>query len=140
MKGEPYNVPMNAHMFNCFWIAVLGTLYLVSTTAFGSLVTGGILLQYVSYMVPVAVLMFRGRRVKRKGWFWMGEKEEDQKKGGGREGCGWGRGWVGWVANAVVVCWGVFTCVVYSFPYVMPVRAGNMSKLAFGFSGCGISG
>ncbi|KAI5810273.1 amino acid/polyamine transporter I [Peziza echinospora] len=113
---EPHNIPFNAHVFSSFWIAALGTLYLASTTAFNSLVTGGILMQYVSYMIPIGLLMLQGRKLERKGWFWMGKKSEI--KGG----------LVGWLANSVVLAWGSFTCVVYSFPYVMPVKPGNMSK------------
>jgi len=113
---EPYNVPINAHVFGSFWIAMLGILYMASTTAFNSLVTGGILLQYISYMIPVALLMFRGREMGRKGSFWLGRKSST--RGGA----------LGWVANSVLMLWGSFTCIVYSFPYVMPVTPGNMSE------------
>ncbi|KAH8145159.1 uncharacterized protein LAJ45_10823 [Morchella importuna] len=46
----PYNVPLWAHIFSTFWIAVLGFLYLISTSAFGSLVTGCILMHF---QIPV---------------------------------------------------------------------------------------
>lgn len=113
---EPYNVPINAHVFGTFWISVLGILYLVSTTAFNSLVTGGILMQYISYMIPVALLMSRGREMGRKGSFWLGRKSST--KGGA----------LGWVSNSVLMLWGGFTCIVYSFPYLIPVAPGNMSE------------
>lgn len=116
---QPYNVPLNAHLFSSFWITVLGTLYMASTTAFNSLVTGGILMQYISYMIPVGLLMSQGRKLERRGVFWMGPK-------GGNKG-----GMVGWLANTTAMVWGTFTCVVYSFPYVMPATPGNMSMFFF---------
>lgn len=119
VAGEPYNIPIKAHIYSSLWIAVLGTLYVGSTTAFNSLVTGGILMQYISYMIPVALLMARGRDMGRKGPFWLGNKTET--KGGV----------LGWVANTILILWGSFTCVLYSFPYVMPVVPGNMSEYSF---------
>jgi len=48
----------------------------------------------------------------------------------GRENVGHGPFWLGWVgkvANWVLLGWIVFTFVMYSFPPVMPVRLGNMN-------------
>ncbi|KAL7268542.1 hypothetical protein RUND412_008831 [Rhizina undulata] len=103
---EPYKVPLWAHTFSCFWIAVLGCLYLASSTAFNSLVTGCILMQYISYIIPVILLMLKGRKI-RHGPFWLGT---------------WG-----WLANGVLVAWVTVTMVFYSFPYVMPVKGSNMN-------------
>ncbi|PWW74658.1 amino acid transporter [Tuber magnatum] len=96
VAGAPYSVPLWSHLFSCFWIAVLGILYWVSTTAFFSLLTGGILMQYISYMIPVSLLLIRGRRISVPGPFYMGR---------------WG-----WFANGVLVVWSLFTLVFYSFP------------------------
>ncbi|KAF8475840.1 amino acid/polyamine transporter I [Kalaharituber pfeilii] len=115
---QPFNVPFVAHVFGTFWIAVLGLLYLASTTAFNSLVTGGILMQYISYMIPVGLLMAQGRKLERKGCFWLGSRSE--VKGG----------LLGWLANGILMLWGCFTCVIYSFPYVMPVQPGNMNYVS----------
>jgi len=111
VAGAPYSVPLWSHVFSCFWIAVLGILYWVSTTAFFSLLTGGILMQYISYMIPVSLLLIGGRRISIPGPFYMGR---------------WG-----WFANGVLVVWSLFTLVFYSFPYVMPVTKSNMSMSYF---------
>jgi choline transport protein len=103
----PYNVPLWAHIFSTFWIAVLGFLYLISTSAFGSLVTGCILMQYVSYTIPVVLLMLQNRKLSNPGPFRLGR---------------WG-----WLANGILVGWALFTLVFYSFPFVIPVTGGNMS-------------
>lgn len=104
---SPYGVPLWAHLFSSFWVAVLGLLYLGSSTAFGSLVTGCILMQYISYAIPVVLLMSQKRQLPQPGPFYLGN--------------------FGWLANGILVVWSVFTLVFYSFPYVLPVTKGNMS-------------
>lgn len=106
---SPYSVPLWAHTFSSYWVAVLGLLYLGSSTAFGSLVTGCILMQYISYAIPVLLLMFQKRHLPRPGPFYLGN---------------WG-----WLANGLLVTWSVFTLVFYSFPYILPATKGNMSML-----------
>lgn len=46
----------------------------------------------------------------------------------GQRGWFWVSGVWGWICNSVLVIWGSFACVVYSFPFVYPVTAGNMSE------------
>ena len=75
------------------------------------MVTATIVLLYISYAVPIFSLVFvRGRNNIRHGPFWLGK--------------------VGLVANMVVLFWTVFTLVMYSFPYTMPVQAGNMNYVS----------
>ncbi|TVY40385.1 Choline transport protein [Lachnellula subtilissima] len=99
--------PFNAHVASCSIVAVLGLLYLGSHTAFNSMVTACIVLLYVSYSIPVLCLLVRGRDSIRHGPFWAGR--------------------YGLVANWVLLAWTAFTLVMYSFPPVMPVNAGNMN-------------
>lgn len=99
----PYNVPLWAHFFSSFWVGILGLLYLASSTAFNSLVTGCILLQYISYLIPVVLLMLKGRKI-RHGPFWLGK--------------------FGWISNFGLVAWALFTLIFYSFPYIYPATAG----------------
>ena len=101
------DVPLNAHVTSCSIVAVLGLLYLGSHTAFNSMVTACIVLLYISYSIPVVCLLIRGRENIRHGPFWLGR--------------------VGLVANWVLLAWTAFTLVMYSFPPVMPVNAGNMN-------------
>ncbi|CZR51513.1 probable amino acid transporters [Phialocephala subalpina] len=101
------DVPFNAHLFSSIIVAVLGLLYLGSITAFNSMVTACIVLLYISYSIPVACLLMKGRENIRHGPFWLGK--------------------VGAVANWVLLLWTAFTLVMYSFPPVQPVKAGNMN-------------
>ena len=103
---DPIGVPLWAHVFSCVAIALLGLLYLASSTAFNSLVTGCIIFQYLSYSIPVCFLMLKGRNIK-PGPFWLGK---------------WG-----WLCNIVLLVWSLLTLVFYSFPFIMPATAGNMN-------------
>jgi len=104
------DVPFNAHLASCLIVAVLGLLYLGSYTAFNSMVTACIVLLYISYAIPVTCLLIRGRNNIRHGPFWLGP--------------------LGLFANCVLLLWTAFTLVMYSFPPVMPVRAGNMNYVS----------
>lgn len=72
-----------------------------------SMITACIVLLYLSYAIPVICLLIRGRSNINHGPFWLGR--------------------VGMVANIVLLMWTLFTLVMYSFPYAMPVTAGNMN-------------
>ena len=69
------------------------------------MVTACIVLLYISYSVPVICLLIRGRNNIRHGPFWMGG--------------------FGFFSNIVLLAWTGFTLIMYSFPPVMPVRAGS---------------
>lgn len=99
------DVPLNAHSVSCFIVGLLGLLYLGSSTAFNSMVTACIVLLYASYAVPIVCLLWRGRNNIPHGPFWLGK--------------------LGLACNIVVLLWGVFCLVIYSFPSVYPVSSGG---------------
>ncbi|KAF1812679.1 amino acid transporter [Eremomyces bilateralis CBS 781.70] len=101
------DVPWMAHTVSCFISGLVGLLYLGSYTAFNSMVTACIVLLYVSYAIPIICLLIKGRNNIKHGPFWFGP--------------------VGLAANCVLLSWTLFTIVMYSFPYSMPVEAGNMN-------------
>lgn len=105
------DVPLVAHSVSCFIVALLGLLYLGSTTAFNSMVTACIVLLYASYVVPIVCLLYRGRNNIQHGPFWLGR--------------------LGMVCNYVVLAWTLFTLVIYSFPSYYPVNAGSKLSLNF---------
>lgn len=100
------DVPLNAHSVSCFIVALLGLLYLGSSTAFNSMVTACIVLLYASYVVPIVCLLYRGRNNIPHGPFWLGP--------------------IGLACDIVVLCWTLFCLVIYSFPSVYPVTTGSM--------------
>lgn len=103
-------VPLNAHLFSSFWVAVLGCLYLISDAAFNSMVTGCITFLLLSYFVPTACLLAKGRNNIRHGPFWLGP--------------------LGLFANIMTCLWAIFALVFYSFPSSMPVTPGKMNYVS----------
>ena len=74
------------------------------------MITACIVLLYLSYAIPVVCLLLRGRSTLKHGPFWMGS--------------------FGLFANFVTLAWTLFTLIMYSFPYVMPVAAGTMNYVS----------
>jgi len=104
-------VPLNAHSISCAIVAILGFLYIASSTAFNSMLSGCIVLLYISYSIPVFLLLFvKGRNNLIKGPFWMGT--------------------LGLISNVVLLLWTAFTFVLYAFPYSYPATAGNMNYVS----------
>ncbi|RSL55025.1 hypothetical protein CEP54_009576 [Fusarium duplospermum] len=107
---EPYGTPIYAHIWSCCWTAVLGCIYMGSQLAFNSLVSGGILLQYIAYSTCIACLLWHGRSKITPGPFWFPK--------------------LGLVANIVVLVWTLIALVFYCFPSFIPVEADLMSYVS----------
>lgn len=103
-------VPLNAHLASSAIVAVLGCLYLASSTAFNSMVVGCITFLLLSYLVPTACLLYRGRDNIKHGCFWLGK--------------------FGLVANIMTIAWAIFALVFFSLPSFMPVTAGTMNYIS----------
>jgi len=71
------------------------------------MVTACIVLLYLSYSIPILCLLIRGRDNIKHGPFWMGR--------------------FGLFANIVLLMWTLFTLIMYSFPYALPVKSSNMN-------------
>lgn len=85
-------------------------MYLASETAFSSLISCGILLQYLSYAVPLVLLLCHGRPNFAHGPFWLPK--------------------LGYLANFVTLAWTAVALVVYCFPYYLPVSAAEMNYIS----------
>ncbi|KAG9767956.1 choline transport protein, partial [Aureobasidium melanogenum] len=120
-KGTPFHgflsqvndtlgIPLRAHAVCCMIVAILGCLYLGSYTAIGSIISACIVLPYVSYCIPTALLLLKGRNNIRHGPFWLGK--------------------LGLVANVGLLCFTLFAIIMYSFPTVKPVNADSMNYVA----------
>lgn len=110
IAGSPYDVPLWAHAFSCFWVAILGCLYLGSTVAFNSFVGGAIIMQYITYSICIVLLLMKGRKHFRHGPFWLKT--------------------LGPIANYVTLAWTVVTTIFYCFPPFMPVTPGTMNYVS----------
>lgn len=74
------------------------------------MVTACIVLLYISYAIPIVCLLIKGRNNIAHGPFWLGP--------------------IGLFANIVTLMWTLFTLIMYSFPYAMPVEASTMNYVS----------
>ncbi|KAJ5495582.1 hypothetical protein N7539_000698 [Penicillium diatomitis] len=102
-----FGIPFNAQLLVASANAVLGCLYLGSSTAFNSMLGAAVTINNVAYLVPIATNMLTGRSNMHRGTFHMGK---------------WG-----WLVNGITVCWLVFAITFFSFPYTMPLTVQNMN-------------
>jgi choline transport protein len=106
-------VPVWALIANAAIVFVFGCIYLASSAAFNALVNTCIVLQAVSYAIPCALLMARGRSADlllEKRYFKLPH-------------------WLGWAANAITVIWATMELVFFSFPTTLPTTGSGMSKI-----------
>ena len=87
-------LPVNAHFFSTFLVAIIGCIYVGSTTAFNAIITACICLLLISYSIP-AILLLRARN---KGF------------AHGPFCCGK----LGYITNILTILWTIF-CLVFLF-------------------------
>ena len=79
--------------------------------AFNVFIAMAMITELISFAIPAALLMWRGRAAKylpQKSIFNLGK--------------------VGWLVNSLVIVWTFFATVVFCIPAVKPITSGNMSK------------
>ncbi|KAH7311450.1 choline transport protein [Stachybotrys elegans] len=112
-------IPFNAQFIVTIIIAILGCLYLGSSTAFNSLLGTAVTINNISYLIPIVTNLLTGRKNMHRGVFHMGNV-------------------IGPIVNTVTVCWLTFAIVFFSFPYVMPVAPENMNYTCVVVGGLGL--
>lgn len=80
--------------------------------AFNALISSSIVLQELSFVIPIALLLFRKRNPK-----YLPLSREFSVPSA-----------IGWAANVIVVVFGVVTTIFFNFPIFLPVTANTMSK------------
>ncbi|KAE8381889.1 amino acid/polyamine transporter I [Aspergillus bertholletiae] len=105
--NDRFNFPVRttavAFLFSCLY----GLLYLVSTTAFNSIITSAVLFLNITYAIPQGILLTQGRACL---------PERYLKLGG-----------VGYFCNAFSVLWIVVLGVLVCMPPVLPVSSLSMN-------------
>lgn len=109
--NQQLGVPVNALHVNAAAVAVIGFIFLGSTTAFNAFLGTGLVLQQLSFMFPAALLLFRRRSTQ----FLPPQRLFRVSSP------------AGYLANAVTLAFGALTLVAYNLPIVMPVTGGTMS-------------
>ncbi|CAH0033152.1 unnamed protein product [Clonostachys rhizophaga] len=103
-------VPVKAALLCWFIVAVLGCVYLGSSTAFNALVGCNVLLANISFAFPIALLLFGRRKHLKPSLFPLGNV-------------------LGPVLNSIALIWIVFMVIFFNMPFTMPATAGNMSEI-----------
>ncbi|KAF5012788.1 hypothetical protein FDECE_1208 [Fusarium decemcellulare] len=107
LAPAPLHTPLWSLIFSASGTAIFGCLYLGSDLAFNSLISTGILLQYISYSIPVVLVLIQGRSNFQHGPFWYPK--------------------LGFVANIGMLAWTAVSLVFYCFPYYLPAVADQMN-------------
>jgi choline transport protein len=111
--------PVNATIACAIAIILYGLIYIGSTTAFNSFLSLSILSLNLTYAVPQAILLVRGReRILPKRPFALGRR-------------------LGWICNAVSSIWVPFITVIFCFPTSRPTTAASMNYVSVVI--CGIT-
>jgi choline transport protein len=103
----PFNTPVWSLIWSACGTAVMGCLYLGSELAFNSLISTGLLLQYISYSIPLVLMLMQGRSKFAHGPFWFPK--------------------LGLLANVIMLSWTVVALVFYCFPFYLPVFQETMN-------------
>ncbi|OAA44164.1 choline transport protein [Metarhizium rileyi] len=106
----PFYTPVWSLVWSAAFTAAFGCLYLGSELAFNSLISTGLLLQYISYSIPVVLMLIQGRSKFRHGPFWYPR--------------------LGLIANLVMLSWTAVAIVFYCFPYQRTAGADAMNYLS----------
>ncbi|KAH6880033.1 amino acid/polyamine transporter I [Thelonectria olida] len=118
LAPAPFHTPFWSLLWSATGTAIFGCLYLGSDLAFNSLISTGILLQYISYSIPVILVLLQGRSTFQHGSFWYPK--------------------LGLLANAVMLAWTVVAIIFYCFPYYLPAVADQMNYASAVLAAIGI--
>ncbi|PYH72294.1 putative choline transporter Hnm1 [Aspergillus vadensis CBS 113365] len=106
--NKRFGAPVNAQLCVGIIIALLGCIYLGSSTAFNSMMSSAVTINNIAYLVPILTNVLLGRKTMHRGPFSLGYV-------------------AGMTVNIITVAWLIFAIVFFSFPYDMPVTASNMN-------------
>ncbi|KAJ4334620.1 hypothetical protein N0V95_009125 [Ascochyta clinopodiicola] len=109
------DVPLNALILAAGLTLLFGLIMIGSSSAFNALIAASVVALGVSYAIPVAINVCRGRKMLPARAFTLPN-------------------WLGWVANLVGLAYAIVTTVLFVFPPELPVTGSNMNYciVAFG--------
>jgi amino acid transporter len=107
--------PLNALLLITGLTILFGLILIGSTSAFNALISSSVVALGVSYAIPVAINICRGRKMLGPRPFVLPN-------------------WLGWTVNLIGVCYTLVSTVFFLFPPVLPVTPSNMSKSFFSTS------
>jgi choline transport protein len=100
--------PLNALMLAAGLTILFGLILIGSSSAFNALISASVVALGVSYAIPIAINVCRGRRMLPERAFALPNL-------------------VGWAANLLGLAYTIVTTVLFLFPPELPVTTTNMS-------------
>lgn len=110
--NKQLQVPVNATLFAGVFCTLYGLIYIGSTTAFNSFIATAILFLNVTYAIPQAVVLLRGRATT------LPSRHLDLGPV------------IGLVCNVFSVLWVALFTVIFCFPTFVPVTASGMNYVS----------
>lgn len=101
--------PLNALILAAVLTILFGLILIGSSSAFNALISASVVALGVSYAIPVAINVCRGRKMLPTRAFTL-------------------PGFIGWIANLIGIAYTIVTTVMFLFPPELPVTSSNMSK------------
>lgn len=110
------DVPLEALCLTNLVVLVFGCIFLGSSSAFNAITSASVVALGLSYGIPVAINLLRGRRMLPENRpFRLPE-------------------WIAWPANIAGVCFTILTTVLFVFPPGLPVTGNNMNYCIAAFA------
>lgn len=109
-----FNVPVPAITLNTFFVIVFGCIYLGSNAALQAILSASVVLLQISYVIPILLLLVRGRKMLDTVCFHVGPRHFNLGK-------------AGYIINAWAVLFALFTDVFFVFPAELPVTPSGMN-------------
>ncbi|CAL5867861.1 uncharacterized protein PFLUO_LOCUS2082 [Penicillium psychrofluorescens] len=106
--NKRFGTPFNAQLCVDVIVALLGCIYLGSSTAFNAMMSSAVTINNIAYIVPILTNVLLLRKTMHRGPFFMGFVP-------------------GMLVNSIAAAWLVFAIIFFSFPYYKPVTASNMN-------------
>lgn len=103
------DVPLESLGLTVAVVVVFGCIFLGSTSAFNAIVSASVVSLGLSYGIPVAINLLRGRRMLPPSRAFVLPN------------------WFGWIANVVGVSYVILTTVLFVFPPELPVSGSSMN-------------
>lgn len=118
-------IPLYAHLLSHIFVAIIGCIFMGSSTAFNAIITACISILLISYAIPCVIMVF----VIGKKKFYQTLASEQQELGISQSP---NEGRASWylIPNILTICWSIFCLVFLSFPYVIPVDRTNMNYVS----------
>lgn len=103
--------PLNALILTTILTVIFGCIFLGSSSAFNAIISASVVALGVSYAMPVAINVLRGRKMLPPRAFTL-------------------PGWFAWPANLLGIAYVIVTTILFVFPPELPVTGSNMSKFS----------